>query len=267
MNNYVYATLLSTPSYIPGVLALYRSLQKYGHPNYPFVCVCSCGICDKDFEQLKSSGIDCLRLGSPAIPDSSVNNTDSLYVHWNYTFDKLLLWGLVQYDKIVFLDSDMIVLGNVDNLFKYADTSAVMAGHLIHSDWVDLNSGTIVIEPNLDKMNRMLDEIPNVVELRRQKGLSTGDQDVIAYCNPGWSSSKSLHIPEEYNIFFKHLEEYHDNWGYTLENGERIIKIVHFVGRQKPWEDGLLRRIKQRIKCFMYNRYGLGVYNKYVGLL
>ncbi len=35
---------------------------------------------------------------------------------WNGTFDKLLIFGLLQYEKRFFVDRDMMVLWNIDHL-------------------------------------------------------------------------------------------------------------------------------------------------------
>jgi len=44
------------------------------------------------------------------------------------TFSKLNIWKIVDYDKLVYLDADTIVLENIDNLFNYEELSAVLGG-------------------------------------------------------------------------------------------------------------------------------------------
>lgn len=218
-----------------------------------------CGI--KAIEKLESEGIKCKRLEQSAIEGIELPKQEASVCHWSYTFDKLLLWGLTEYDKVVFLDSDMIVLDNIDELFYKSDLSAVQAGHFMRKDWIRLNSGTIVFKPSLETMRHLKESIRPTIEYHASKGESVGDQDVINYCFPEWSQTKELHLPEQYNMFSIWMTEYNKK-GYHIRP-----KIVHFAGNPKPWMGGLKRRIRAIIDCYRYNRYCLNVYIKYLKLL
>ncbi|CAN1784027.1 Putative UDP-glucuronate:xylan alpha-glucuronosyltransferase 5 [Linum perenne] len=62
------------------------------------------------------------------------------YNEWNYS--KLRIWQLSDYDKVVFIDSDLLVIRNMDEIFTYPQLSASPNdGHLF-------NSGIMVIEPS-----------------------------------------------------------------------------------------------------------------------
>ena len=41
---------------------------------------------------------------------------------WNYS--KLSIWELIEYDKVIFIDSDLVVLKNMDRFFVYPQLSA-----------------------------------------------------------------------------------------------------------------------------------------------
>lgn len=258
--NYTFATLLSSTSYIPGVLVLYRSLRKYGNTKYPFLCVCSHNISKDDINLLEEEGISCRILSRSAIEGIDIPNTDSDYSHWNYTFDKLLLWSLVEFDKIVFLDSDMIVLDSIDDLFEKKGFSAVPAGYLQNNSWIKLNSGLLVIEPNHDICQQLLRQLPITITQLTNKGKSVGDQDVINDILPDWPEKKELHLSEGYNLFFKHLTSYHQLFNFEYRKN---IKIVHFIGNKKPWHDTGLAFYIQFIRYAIKNPYGLKSYRTY----
>ncbi|KAJ3380113.1 hypothetical protein HDU84_006168 [Entophlyctis sp. JEL0112] len=108
---------------------------------------------------------------------------------------KLRAWQLVQYEKVVMLDSDVLVLTNIDELFEMPEVSASAMIHpsekisfynLLRSSeygmrpgnkidrksrdpdllegWSGLNSGVTVLKPSNLTFNRLLDElsiIPN----------------------------------------------------------------------------------------------------------
>lgn len=263
----IYATVLSTESYLPGVIKLYKSIKKT-KSSYPFVCVCSMNITDSTMTCLKEQGIECLQLDRCAIEDISTFNFSKEQEHWKYTFDKLLLFGLTQYKRIVYLDSDMIVLENIDELFSYKSFSAVAAGKLVHPEWDRLNSGILVIEPDVKAMDKMLELIPVVYEKRLEQGQMTGDQDVMNEYKKDWSASAELILPESYNVFFKYLHLYHKKFGFCYHNNDRekSIKVVHFVGRTKPWSDKVVKKLLLVIKFFFSMDYRLNAYLRFLKL-
>lgn len=258
-----YVTLLSSSSYILGVLGLYRSLQKYGKTKFPFLCVCSQCMAVENLTLLKDEGIDCLMLEHSALDGVNLPNSNQGYEHWTYTFDKLLLWGLTAYDKLVFLDSDMMVLSNIDDLFDKPPMSAVQAGFLLHNDWNRLNSGLMVIEPNVEVRDRLLSQLPVTIQSYNDAQSGVGDQDVINDVFPNWSNEEELHLLEGYNLFFKHLTIYHKRFGFQMKD----IKVVHFIGKQKPWYDNGMRKVYSLIRQLIHNPYGCRWYWRYQQLL
>jgi len=62
------------------------------------------------------------------------------YNEWNYS--KLRVWQVTDYDKLVFIDADFIILKKLDHLFYYPQLSA--SGN----DKVLFNSGIMVMQPN-----------------------------------------------------------------------------------------------------------------------
>ena len=226
----IFATLLSTPNYLSGVKMLYRSLKYSGNTNHPFVCFCSKDLPQYCIDELTTNGIQCIHLEHSAL-DGIPNITDiknENYTNWIYTFDKLLLWGMSMYEKIIFLDSDMIVLKQIEELFEHPDMSAVQAGRFKYPDWVRLNSGCIVFSPNMTVLNGLLSTIPHAIEERQKKGYEVGDQDVLNYFFRTWPNDIPLHLDECYNCFFTNLPEYKNYFG-------KSPKIIHFIGSCKPW--------------------------------
>ncbi len=212
-----YITLLSTESYAPGVVALHRSLGAVG-AKYPLYCALSACIDEKTQRDLEKEGIPCLRLKRAALTHEIIPEGVGMR-HWNYTFDKLLVWELTQFEKLVFLDSDMLVLHNVDELFEREPFSAVVAGASMpgNEDWKDLNSGLMVIEPDENVAEALLEHIePTVEEFHARGRMAVGDQDVITHYLSGWRDREELHLEEGYNVFAAYLDYYLTSLGYTL---------------------------------------------------
>lgn len=264
-----YITLLSNKDYLLGVIGLYRSLLSVG-ARYPFYCALSCSV-DRETEQcLENEGIKCTRLSRSAYEERA-NSSMGNHVHWNYTFDKLLIWELTQFKKLVFLDSDMIVLRNIDSLFECRPFSAVSADCSFpgNEGWAGgLNSGLMVVEPDKNVADELRALVGGVVAKFRSRGASVGDQDVIKEYCWGWTADESLHLDEGYNIFADHLFHYTKNVGYSLaENAARPVYVVHFVGKRKPWmKKGLKGWLWLFKKCVCDAAYRT-VYKRYAGLL
>lgn len=246
-SQYTYATLVSTSSYIPGVKILYRSLQKNGHPQYPFVCICSKDMAESDIAVLEKEGIVCKKLDKVALDNYHEECNDVGY--WYYTFDKLLVWGLTEYDKIVFIDSDMMVLNSLDDLFEKPANSAAIADG-IKEGYQLLNSGIMVIEPNKQFMQTLLNAIPHLMTANNGRLKGIGDQDVIHYCLPSWKNNKDLHLSEGYNIFFWSIKQYEDQFNFSVssKDDKRRIRIIHFAGVPKPWSMNIYRKIRHTLR-------------------
>lgn len=232
MNSYV--TLLSSESYFDGVIALNASLQSVG-AKYPLYCLLSSNLDTCIQDKLKQYGVSCIRLDAPALSFSAGN--DLKYSNWDYTFDKLKIWGLTQFDKIVFVDSDMIVVNNIDHLFEKPDFSAALAGVLFPScEGLNfINSGIMVLTPSKQIELEMLDLAKTVVPEMRHAGKPVGDQDVINAYFPDWFDHKELILDDGYNLYSRYLQCYMRHHDYTIHGKGKKIYVIHYVGTVKPW--------------------------------
>ncbi|AEG94353.1 glycosyltransferase [Ramlibacter tataouinensis] len=237
-----YVTLLSTADYLPGVLCLAKSLRATGTPH-PLVVGLSASLPAECDEVLRQAQLPTVRLPAASpVPRTMEQNGH----HWGRTFDKLHLFGLAHYSKLVYLDSDMLVLSSLDELFERPHLSAVPAGRLVHPDWDRLNSGLMVIEPDADLPRAIGNRLDNALATAAQAGnQAIGDQDLINAWAPGWPSS-GLQLDEGYNVFDSLLDDYLDR-GYALPtqpggDGAKPVKVVHFIGPVKPWHPRALGR-------------------------
>jgi glycogenin glucosyltransferase len=264
-----YITLLSTMSYLPGVIVLHDSVKRT-NSSYPFWVAISSGIPQEVDDQLKNRGMHVIRLAQPIqIPQTFKENSG----HWGNTFDKIHLFGLTDFSKLVYLDSDMIVLKNIDELFEKCHLSAVAAGQLEHPDWTRLNSGLMVIEPEARLPELMVGVMDRAVkEVGALGSDKIGDQDIINAYYPDWPDRKELHLDEGYNLFFSDLDAYIDRHDYQMPglqtNNSKDVHIVHFVGPQKPWMKWanarhLLKSIKSKNSC-KWERKAFSMYLSYL---
>uniref|UniRef100_A0A183BVU8 glycogenin glucosyltransferase n=1 Tax=Globodera pallida TaxID=36090 RepID=A0A183BVU8_GLOPA len=116
------------------------------------------------------------------------------------TFTKLHCWLLTQYSKCVFLDADTFVVQNCDELFERPEFSAAP------------------------------DTYRNLLGFALSYGsFDGGDQGLL---NSGWRESDASHrLPFIYNVTTAAI------YGYAaaLKRFASKVKIIHFLGKQKPW--------------------------------
>jgi len=230
---YSYVSILTTDSYLFGALVLWKSLNDT-KPKYPFHLLVTPNLSDETMTLLDKSGIKTIKIDpikNPILNDPK----DRRY----YNYSKLNMWSLTQFDKIVYLDADMVVMHNIDELFTKPNLSSTNAGGVLHKDWKQLNSGLIVLEPSQSIFNHMKSQV-GVIEKEKGKG----DQAFIHQYYSDWPDKKELHLPHVYNIFDIHIEGYKKKEGYYLDEkiqtnnnkyDSKRIKIVHYIGQTKPW--------------------------------
>ena len=267
-----YITLLSTTSYLPGVACLAASLRDT-RTQVPLVVAVSHGVPAAVREQVASTPGVSRVLVLPAgdlLPTGAVQQAH----HWAHTFDKLRLFSLCEFTKLVYLDSDMVVLQNLDGLFEAPHMAAVAAGRLVHPDWTRLNSGLMVIEPKDGLPERIAQTLAAALhEKSENERPALGDQDLINSYYADWPLA-GPHLDQSYNVFFEHVDAYLATGRYTLPGQPsrsqvvgQPLRVVHFVGRDKPWmRRGRLRHLLARLR----GRLGPGqreVLRTYSGLL
>ncbi|GFW08060.1 glycogenin-1 [Trichonephila clavipes] len=138
------------------------------------------------------------------------------------TFTKFNCWRLTQFQKCVFLDADIIVIKNCDELFERDELSAVP-----DVGWPDcFNSGVFVYKPSEETFKAIL-------EFASKNGsFDGGDQGVLNMFFKDWRTSDiSKHLSFIYNM--------NANVSYTYQPAYKQfgkdVKIVHFLGPIKPW--------------------------------
>lgn len=236
MKNCVYLTALTNERYIPGVMALARSLRDV-QTEYDLAVMIPADKAETLGTALRDYGV----LDIPRVfllPKENIRLAEietvveEKYTYWMDTFFKLQAAGCTEYDKVILLDSDMLVLRNIDHLFDAPAFSAVICGKCVHEDWNSLNSGLLVLEPSAQLHEKLLSLIVPAIELKRSKGLQAGDQDVFHLVFPEWRYHSELCLPEKYSICW--------GWIGDLCRKERCktddFYVIHFTGKQKPWD-------------------------------
>ncbi|KAL6578173.1 putative UDP-glucuronate:xylan alpha-glucuronosyltransferase 3 [Orobanche minor] len=141
------------------------------------------------------------------------------YNEWNYS--KFRLWQLTDYDRVIFIDADMLILQNIDFLFEMPEISATGNNATL------FNSGVMVIEPSECTFRLLMEHIDEI------ESYNGGDQGYLNEVFTWWHR-----IPKRMN-FLKHFwvgDEQEKKEAKTRLFGADppALYVLHYLGL-KPW--------------------------------
>ncbi|MED6218646.1 hypothetical protein PIB30_028487 [Stylosanthes scabra] len=213
-----YVTILhSSELYVCGAIALAHSILRNPDQDIrvppetkDLLLLADDSISSESLTALRAAGWNKIkriqRIQNPFANKSSHNE-------WNYS--KLRLWELTMYEKIIFLDSDVLVLKSLDGFFYYPQLSAAP------NEKTMFNSGVMVIEPSQCMFESMLKKIHKV------KSYNEGDQGFLNEVFAWWHRTPSK---------LNKLKVFRSN-----NNDEKRDEIlpedlyaIHYLGL-KPW--------------------------------
>jgi lipopolysaccharide biosynthesis glycosyltransferase len=216
-----YVTLLcGGDAYVPGIEALGQSLIQTGTavplvvmvtPEVPTAArqrLSGRGFILRDIEPIKNPRPDC----------------ELLYPRFALTYTKLRVFDLAEYDKVVWLDADTVVLRNIDELFDRPCIAA--ASDFFMPD--RFNSGVMVLDPSPELFNKLM------VSLASCPTYDGGDQGFLnSFWSDWWAMPVEHRLPAVYNIhhFIFQFMAAHPGFGKQFMADTRII---HYT-LQKPW--------------------------------
>lgn len=250
-----YVSIVCSQNYIVGLLATYFSLKQTGthYPLYAMMPQRLVEECKHEVDILKNVGIHVIGYtNSVELPEELLkNNAKQGDNRFSYTFDKLKIFELTQFDKIVFIDSDIYILQSLDRLFDMPHMSAMIAGNSFpgNEDWKDLTSGIMTIVPQDGLLKQFEAIIPRVMKEKP----SCGDQDILQAYYAEWPNRPDLNMGEKYGVIAGYASYYENQLGYYYSNDtndDKAVAIVHFAGEKKPWMQhwGVLSIMKQELE-------------------
>ncbi|KAK9137263.1 hypothetical protein Sjap_007857 [Stephania japonica] len=206
-----YVTVLhSSEAYVCGAIALVQSIIQT-KTTKDLVLLADESITNKSRKALSFAGWkikDITRIRSPYAKEDSYNK-------WNYS--KLRIWQLVEYDKVIFIDSDLIVLENIDKFFRFPQLSAR------GNDKVLFNSGIMLIEPSKCVFDTLMKKRHALVSY------NGGDQGFLNEAFTWWHRWPSR---------MNYLKIYYENLNHMQreipKSGVNAPYAIHYLGL-KPW--------------------------------
>ena len=243
-----YVTMVSSGEFVLPAAVLMHSIARTGTPYALAVCVTS-AVSDVDRQRLAA-------VAEVIVVDAVPSPHFIRHARYVDVFTKLRLWQLVMFDKIVYMDTDVVVLRNMDDLF---DTPAW--GVPLDADSRRLSTGMMVIEPGVRiyaAMRRHLIttnvsmELPDLMFLqqffetrdaicgggdgasRRALGASVG-------CCGGDAAAPAINLfPRWYQVYQEEFSptasSYMTQRRWPLTIFDERVRGIHYPGPKKPWQ-------------------------------
>lgn len=237
-----FVTYLGNDEYLDGCLVINKNLKDVG-AKFPFYVLLGNKVTEKNRNILKALNINIIELTKNfEIPKAITDINSANYSNWNYTFEKLFVFDLIEFGKIVFIDSDMLIRRNIDELFNEDSLSAVCAGNKFpgNESWKGLNSGLMVITPKAGMSSQIME---SYMEQMPTIDHPIGDQDLIKNYYSNWDSQENLKLHDKYNILIGYIDFYCRN---IVKFDD--ISIIHYVGPRKPWNMNFRQIVKRYIR-------------------
>ncbi|KAL8166165.1 hypothetical protein V2J09_007664 [Rumex salicifolius] len=210
-----YATILhSAHVYVCGAIAAAQSIRMAGSTR-DLVILVDETITEYHREGLAAAGWKIHTIKRIRNPKAE----PEAYNEWNYS--KFRLWQLTDYDKIIFVDADMLILQNIDFLFQMPEISATGNNATL------FNSGVMVIEPSDSTFQLLMDHINEI------ESYNGGDQGYLNEIFTWWHR-----IPKRMN-FLKHYWEGDEPEIKKMKThlfgaDPPELYVLHYLGL-KPW--------------------------------
>lgn len=266
INNFIYVTYLSNDRDYKGALLLNYNLKKYSH-KYNLACIVLEGVSENIKTILKKSNIILYEFNLKNILlEFNVSEEFSNYLVDKHYYGKFIIFKLTEYDKIIYLDTDLLIKENIDNLFTYdtidnkiymtydvGQTNIEINGET-YKDLIfrknEYNSGVIVFKPSINIYNKCYKNL-NIFENNKNELFT--DQTILNLLNTN----------NEINVKYLHFKY---NYIAVLSNIkiiEDLPTIVHFILRPKPWE--IIDMNENILELYLYSD-GKQYFNEWINL-
>lgn len=224
MSNYVYMTLLSSDDYFISVLILNKKLKEV-QSKYPLVvCITDNIINENIIDILNAESIEYKIISKIDYPQQTLDIiTKESYMN---TASKLQIFSFKEYDKVCYLDSDVLILQNIDDVFDYPNGAMVY-----YPEYGMGISSFFIFQPKYHKENLYL------ILLEQTNYL---DGSLLGHIFFSAKENPNFQIPKCYNTD-------------DIKFIESQYRSIHFLKRIKPFS--IKKEDRKRFNVESYNIY------------
>lgn len=214
---YAYVTVITKDFYLP-FLIRQKQMMEYLNCKYPFLVLVSDTVSEKTLIELNK-----FKIQYKKIPTLSFKQKNEQYAH---TINKFQCFNLIEYEKLIFFDADIIITKNFDIIFESVDFQEENLQLLEADNFSDVffnekkistvfTGWFMFIKPSTNYFKK-------IIELTTKKDYNT-DEQVINNCRLGKKFIDKFHIKE--NLYhFSGIEKF-----FNSENSNFLNKIFDYV--------------------------------------
>ncbi|CAN0154486.1 unnamed protein product [Scytosiphon promiscuus] len=239
-----FVTMVTSDDFVIGAEVMLHSLREHCFTrkrHRAVVVMVTSGVSRVKRNTLRDVCDEVIEVEPIAIPSQEEEGHVPSWAKVGYT--KLLVWGLTQFKRVVYIDADALVMDDLDELFhREADFAA--APDVFPPD--KFNAGVMVVTPSLCVLEDMLSKVE---KLPSYDGGDTGFLN--AYFSDWFSRPSAARLPFAFNALRTVYWTTHEKKpGYWKAIGP--VKILHFCSSPKPWED---TKRKGDLEMMWWQRY------------
>ena len=209
---------MTSDDYLPGSIVLAHSLRAHGW-KHPTVAVVTAGVTQPIREKLASWWDRVVEV--EGIPNPHPKE-EQWFHYFGDMYSKLRIWSMTEYDRIVYLDSDILVTGSVEELLDRPRFAAAPCTTPADT----FNGGVLVLDPDLEVYQDMLSKVGKI------PSHDGSDQGFLNTYYSDWFTGPAEHrLPIKFNVpqtlFLSGM-----GWKRVLPD----MRVLHFVSPAKPWK-------------------------------
>lgn len=160
------------------------------------------------------------------------------------SYGRIMIPDLIKADRVLYLDSDIVVDQNLDELFTMdlGDHPIAAIPDLLYDN--NFNSGVLLF--NMPKLKETPDIVSQMLAAGNNDQLNEGDQSVLNF----FFADTYLHLPLKYNlaIGYDFLCNYYPAYdhNYFEKTGSTVGSVIHFTSPTKPWQQFSFGRYRNK---------------------
>eukprot|EP00823_Brevimastigomonas_motovehiculus_P002859 TRINITY_DN168_c0_g6_i2.p1 TRINITY_DN168_c0_g6~~TRINITY_DN168_c0_g6_i2.p1 ORF type:complete len:488 (-),score=77.12 TRINITY_DN168_c0_g6_i2:562-2025(-) len=153
--------------YLLGLRVLIRSIQET-QTKQDIVVLVANNVCESSRQQLLNDGAIVKEVQNIPNPYKyAMEMRRSYKSRFEFTFNKLYLWNMTEYERVIYFDADNLVVANMDDAF--------MCGHfcVVFMNPINFHTGMLVVKPDTHQFERLLFSLSHL-ELPSYDGADQG---------------------------------------------------------------------------------------------
>ncbi len=181
------------------------------------------------------------RLKNAYISDTSINSYTTFLTAGAWL--RFFIADIVKEDRAIYLDSDLIINGSLNDLFEMDLGDAYVAA--VEDPYKDeegnFNSGVMVLNLVQWRKENVTEQLFKTAEEKHAQ-VRNGDQSILnLVCEGRW-----LALDKDFNFQTYDLISRYDHSAYLFKDiGDKVPTIVHFLTKDKPWKEHSIARFRE----------------------